>query len=58
MEASGGVLRAPVILQRAPSLMRSPSQDPDGDFASARKDIKVRLDALVNTKEVFGALAE
>ena len=41
--ASGGVLRAPGIPQRVPSLMRSPSQDPDGDLASALKDIKVRL---------------
>ena len=30
----------------AASLMRSPSQDPDGDLASALKDIKVRLDGL------------
>ena len=46
-EASGGVLRAPGIPQRAPSLMRSPtSQVPDGDLASALNDIKVRLDGL------------
>ena len=46
-EASGEVLRAPGIPQRAPSPMRSPtSQVPDGDLASALKDIKVRLDGL------------
>ena len=41
VEASGGVLRAPGIPQTAPSLMRSPSQNPDGDLAFAPKDIKV-----------------
>ena len=46
-EVSGGVLRAPGIHQRAPSLMRSPtSQVPDCDFASALNDIKVRLDGM------------
>ena len=46
IEASRGVLRAPGTPQRAPSLMRAPSQDPDGDLASTLKDIKVRLDSL------------
>ena len=46
-EVSGGVLRAPGIPQRAPSLMRSPkSQVHDGDLAPALNDIKVRLDGL------------
>ena len=46
-EVSGGVLRAPGIPQRAPSLMRSPiSQDSDSDLASALNDIKVRLDGF------------
>ena len=50
-EVSGGVLHAPSIPQRAPSLMRSPTtQVPDGDLASALNDIKERLDGDVDTR--------